>query len=355
LQSVLPRLILEQLSKRFDGRGAPTAALSKLSLEVGEGELLVLVGPSGCGKSTALRLIAGLEQPTGGRIRLDGLDLAGVPPRERDVAMVFQGYALYPHMTAREIMAFPLKMRGASKQERERRVSEVAEIVGLTDKLDRLPGELSGGERQRVAMGRAIVRKPKLFLFDEPLSNLDAKLRGDLRIELVQLVRRVAATAIYVTHDQVEAMTMADRIAVMKSGELQQIGSPRDIYQRPANRFVAQFLGSPAMNVTSARGEGSPGTVAVPSSLAAVDRLSVGFRPEHLRVGERSDGLTLDAVVSLVEPLGAETIVNLDANGTPLRARIAGFGGPAVGERVRASVAADHLFWFDGEGNRVDA
>jgi multiple sugar transport system ATP-binding protein len=344
------RLVLSKVSKRFGARGpVATAALSRLSLEVHEGELLVLVGPSGCGKSTALRLIAGLDQPSGGRIELDGADLAGTAPQQRDVAMVFQGYALYPHLTAAENIGFPLKMRGTSKREKDERVREVAALVGLLGKLDRLPSELSGGERQRVAMGRAIVRRPKLFLFDEPLSNLDAKLRAELRLELVQLIRRVGVTSIYVTHDQQEAMSMGDRIAVLREGELMQVAEPREIYQRPASRFVAGFIGTPAMNILE--------TASLPAGCSVHDvrGAAVGFRPEHVRLhgGTPDPGLVITGKVCAVERLGAESFVYFDASGTEVRSRLEGFAGPPVGAAVQAEVAREALHWFDPNGTTV--
>ena len=356
-------ITIRGLTKRFAagrGQAASAPALQGLDLDVRDGELLVLVGPSGCGKSTALRLIAGLEEPSAGRIELAGRDLAGVPPQKRDVAMVFQGYALYPHLTVREIMAFPLKMRGMSRANRAERVGDIAELVGLSDKLDRLPNELSGGERQRVAMGRAIVREPKAFLFDKPLSNLDAKLRAELRVELAALVRRLGITAIYVTHDQAEAMTMGDRVAVLRDGQLQQVGSPKAIYSDPTNVFVAGFVGTPTMNiVTLAREDGTLKAgglrAASPSGVAGDGELTVGFRPEHVTIGEAAGaGLSAEAEVVAVEALGAETFVYLDAGGTKLRWRIAGFGGPAVGSTVLLTVASDRLLWFDvADGKRL--
>jgi multiple sugar transport system ATP-binding protein len=356
-------ITISGLTKRFPaarGQEASPPALRGLDLEVHEGELLVLVGPSGCGKSTALRLIAGLEEPSAGRVEIGGRDLAGVPPQKRDVAMVFQGYALYPHLTVREIMGFPLKMRRMGRADRDERVGEIAELVGLSDKLDRLPNELSGGERQRVAMGRAIVREPKAFLFDEPLSNLDAKLRAELRVELAALVRRLGITSIYVTHDQAEAMTMGDRVAVLKDGELQQVGSPKTIYADPTNVFVAGFVGTPAMNlVTLARQDGrleaGGFTAEIPRGLGGEDELTVGFRPEHVTMDETTDpGLCVEAEVVAVEALGAETFVYLDSGGTRLRWRLPGFGGPATGSTVSLTVARDRLLWFDGaDGTRL--
>jgi multiple sugar transport system ATP-binding protein len=348
-------IVLRKLRKEYEpperglfGARAPAApaALLGLDLEVKDGELLVLVGPSGCGKSTALRLIAGLEEPSGGSIELGGRDLGGVPPQDRDVAMVFQDYALYPHLTVAKILAFPLEMRGVAREQRDERVREIAQLVGLGHKLDRLPAQLSGGERQRVAMGRAIVRSPKAFLFDEPLSNLDAKLRAELRVEIVQLVKRVGTTAVYVTHDQAEAMTMGDRVAVLRAGELQQIGTPREVYERPANAFVAGFVGTPAMNLVRADGEGVH--VAVPSN-----GHTVGFRPDDVVLGGEGDGLGLDARVRSLEPLGPETIVHLDVGGAGVRARVPCFGGPEIGSELTARVAGAKLHWFDAEGERL--
>jgi multiple sugar transport system ATP-binding protein len=351
------RITIRGLSKRYPAQAEMAPALDALDLEVQDGELLVLVGPSGCGKSTALRLIAGLEEASSGAIDIDGRHIVGVAPQDRDVAMVFQGYALYPHMTVAENMSFPLRMRKVAAAARKARVAEIAALVGLADKLDRLPGELSGGERQRVAMGRAIVRSPKVFLFDEPLSNLDAKLRAELRVELAALVRRLGTTAIYVTHDQAEAMTMADRVAVLRAGVLQQVDVPRAIYERPANAFVASFVGTPQMNLLTldcnegrARAEGID--FAVPARLAA-ERVQVGFRPEHVRLDAEGEfAARLEAVVRAVEPLGPETLVYLCVGNEEIRARIPGFGGPEVGTAVTLTVAADHLHWFAEGGAR---
>jgi multiple sugar transport system ATP-binding protein len=359
----MARITIRGLSKRYQprrGEEQGAAALLDFDLEVDDGEFLVVVGPSGCGKSTALRLIAGLEQPSGGSIRLDDRELTGVPPQERDVAMVFQGYALYPHLSVRENMAFPLKMRGMGRSERRQRVEEIAELVGLGRLLGRLPNELSGGERQRVAMGRAIVRSPKAFLFDEPLSNLDAKLRAELRVELAALVRELGTTAVYVTHDQIEAMTMGDRIAVMKSGELQQLGSPRDVYQHPVNTFVAGFLGTPAMNLLELScddGHGRAGglEVPLPAALRKHDTLTLGLRPEHLRVAEPGTGeLGFDAEVESVEPLGAETLAHFVAAEHSLRARLPGFVDLERGAEVTLAFAPEAAHWFDGDGLRVE-
>lgn len=276
-----------QISKSF----GDVSVLEEIDLEVGEGEFLVLVGPSGCGKSTLLRCVAGLESPTSGRLFIGDRDVTDVEPRERDVAMVFQSYALYPHMTVAENMGFALRIQNRPQSEIDGAVQEAGEMLGLESLLHRMPRELSGGQRQRVAMGRAVVRRPKVFLFDEPLSNLDAALRSQLRVELKRLHRDLGATMIYVTHDQVEAMTLADRIAVLKDGTLQQLGSPTDLYRNPANRFVAGFIGSPPMCFLE--------------SLEA--DCVVGVRPTDVVLGEGD----LTGTVDVVEPLGAQSYVHI--------------------------------------------
>jgi multiple sugar transport system ATP-binding protein len=351
------RVELRRLCRRYPGGEAP--ALASLDLEAAAGELLVLVGPSGCGKSTALRLVAGLDTPDEGTVLVDGRDMSGVPPQDRDVAMVFQGYALYPHLSARENIAFPLRMRGVPAAERRRRVDEAASMLGLAQGrlLDRRPGELSGGERQRVAMARAIVRAPKIFLFDEPLSNLDAALRAELRVEVAALVRRLGVTSLYVTHDQTEAMTMGDRIAVLRNGELQQLGPPRAIYEDPANTFVAGFLGTPAINwidlePRDGQLEGAGATWPAPPGLG-VRRLRAGVRPEGVRLRD-GGGVAIEARVVMNEPLGAETNVLLDAAGTRLRARVPGFDAPPPGTTVTVIVSPAAVLWFDPEtGKRL--
>ena len=300
-------------------------AVDDFTLDVTPGEFLVLVGPSGCGKSTTLRMVAGLELPTGGTIAIGGRDVTHLPPKDRDIAMVFQNYALYPHMTVRENMGFALRLRHVPKDEIARRVAAAAGTLGLVPYLDRLPKALSGGQRQRVALGRALVREPAVFLFDEPLSNLDAKMRVEMRAEIVRLHHRLGATMVYVTHDQVEAMTMGERIVVMNGGRIQQAAAPLEVYHRPANRFVASFIGTPPMNL-------------VPPGILDLGR-TVGIRPEAVRVEKADDGAGdgLSATVDLVEPLGAETLVHavLDRRNVAMTARVAGDAALRHGERVR--------------------
>ena len=357
-------VLLDGVSKRFAPakRGEPAPpALHGITLSVTRGELVVVVGPSGCGKSTTLRIVAGLEEPDAGTVTIAGRAMNGVPPQDRDVAMVFQGYALYPQMTAREIMEFPLKMRGMPREQRMRAVDEAAALLRIEKLLDRRPGELSGGERQRVAMGRAIVRKPRVFLFDEPLSNLDASLRGDIRLEIGQLVRRLGATALYVTHDHVEAMTLADRIAVMRSGRLLQLATPREVYERPATSFVGAFLGSPRMNLLPARVEGGvllAGAFRLPKPAGTLPaRLEVGVRPEHVSLVEASDEAegSVTGEILAVEPLGAETHVLVKVGAEELRAQSRGFDTRRRGDPVRVRLDAAHALVFDaeGEGERV--
>ncbi len=355
-----PEILLDGVSKRFPpaekgGSAEQPAALERVSLSVARGEIVVLVGPSGCGKSTTLRIVAGLEEPDSGSVIVAGRSMKGVPPQERDVAMVFQGYALYPNMTAREILEFPLRMRGKNRKERARAVGEAAEILRIEELLDRKPGEMSGGERQRVAMGRAIVRKPRVFLFDEPLSNLDAALRADLRLEIGELVRRLGATALYVTHDHVEAMTLADRIAVMRAGKLLQVAPPREIYERPATSFVGAFLGSPRMNLIPARRQdgavvAGPFRLPVPAG-EHPEKLEVGVRPEHVTIGELGE----PGEVVEVEPLGAETHVLVRVGGLELRAQSRGFDTHRRGDAVRVAIDPDRAHVFDaaGDGARV--
>ena len=294
--------------------GADHPAVDKLILDIGDGEFMVLVGPSGCGKSTSLRMLAGLEEINSGSIYIGDTDVTNFPPKDRDIAMVFQNYALYPHMTVADNMGFALKMQGVSKADREKRVAEAAKLLGLEDFLNRKPKALSGGQRQRVAMGRAIVRQPQVFLMDEPLSNLDAKLRVSTRTQIAALQQRLGVTTVYVTHDQVEAMTMGDRVAVMKDGLLQQVASPLELYDTPKNIFVAGFIGSPAMNLIRGRvveGGVQVGDYVVPVAREVLDRangedtLTVGIRPEHFTLATDGQGVGVD--VAVVEELGADS------------------------------------------------
>ena len=332
---------IDRVSKKYEeGDGL---AVREVSIAIEKGELLVVVGPSGCGKSTTLRIVAGLEESDGGEIRIGGRSMNGVPPQDRDVAMVFQGYALYPQMTVRENLEFPLKMRKVEASERKKRADEAVEMLQLGKFMKRLPGELSGGERQRVAMGRAIVRRPRVFLFDEPLSNLDAALRQDLRVEIGVLVRELGVTAMYVTHDQVEAMTLADRICVMDKGRVQQIGAPREIYEAPATSFVGTFLGSPRMNLLPV--SGGPFSLGEAPSKAK----TFGIRPEDLRVGD--EGVSFE--VALAEPLGAETHLVLKKGDADLRVRLPGFDPRAHGTTVKVAIDTGKIHWFDAEGARL--
>ena len=306
--------------KQYDRGSAP--AVNDFCLEVPDGEFLVLVGPSGCGKSTTLRMVAGLETPTSGSVLIGGKDVTNLPPKDRDIAMVFQNYALYPHMTVAENLGFALKLRGTPKAEIARRVDEVAETLGLKDYLKRLPKALSGGQRQRVALGRAIVRQPAVFLFDEPLSNLDAKMRVEMRSEIVRLHHRLGCTMLYVTHDQTEAMTMGDRIVVMNAGEVQQVDAPMNVYEKPANPFVASFIGTPPMNL-------------FPAGTIDKDRIT-GLRPEHIAVEPEGSGKGIEAVVDIVEPLGSETLVHVRTkDGFSAVARLQGSARFVHGSRVR--------------------
>src|SRR5690242_8458001 len=320
----MARVAMRGLNKKYD----EVHAVIDVNLEIRDQEFVVLVGPSGCGKTTTLRMVAGLESITGGQITIDEKVVNELPPMDRDIAMVFQNYALYPHMTVYDNMAFGLKMRKFAKGEIDRRVQEAADILGIRELLKRKPRQLSGGQRQRVALGRAIVRHPQVFLFDEPLSNLDAKLRVQMRVELKKLHERLGTTAIYVTHDQVEAMTLGDRVVVMRDGRVQQVGEPLELYNTPANRFVAGFIGSPAMNfadVTLAADNGSlwaeseslrikvPALIAARLGPYAGRDVTFGIRPEDLRIAAEADPveLTLDAVVEVVERLGSEILLDI--------------------------------------------
>ena len=331
------------------------------NLEIGDGEFMVLVGPSGCGKTTSLRMIAGLEEITSGEVRIGDRVVNDVPPKDRDIAMVFQSYALYPHMSVRENLAFGLKLRKVPKAEIERRVKEAADTIQLQNLLDRKPKELSGGQRQRVALGRAIVREPAVFLMDEPLSNLDAKLRVQMRLEIQKLHRNLKTTSVFVTHDQVEAMTLADRMIVMNAGIAEQIGRPIDVYEDPASLFVAGFIGSPAMNVLPGKRVGDAvdlgGGVrlALPVELRAhaSELVSVGVRPEHLRIGDSQEPVFRFKVDS-VEALGADSLVHGMSPGGEIVARVDGHVTPAPGEMLAFTVMPGRLYFFDtASGKRL--
>jgi multiple sugar transport system ATP-binding protein len=337
--------------KRFASQTA--AAVRGLSLTVPDRELLVLLGPSGCGKTTALRMLAGLEEPDGGDIRIGGESVVGLEPKDRDVALVFQSYALYPHMSARDNIGYPLKVRNLSRQEQQTRIDRVADMLGIGHLLPRRPAQLSGGEQQRVALARAIVREPRVFLMDEPLSNLDAKLRVHTRTELKTLQRELGTTMIFVTHDQAEAMSLANRIAVLSAGELQQIGTPDDVYDRPANAFVAEFIGSPPMNLMAGTpSDGSIVTVGgwripLPSKLGRVNgEVTVGLRPEGIEIVDDGDPDSHPAEVIAVEPFGSEVIVDARIGDQSVKVRTGPGVRPAPGRNIalRADPAAIRLF-----------
>ncbi|WP_336630566.1 MULTISPECIES: ABC transporter ATP-binding protein [unclassified Microbacterium] len=342
-----------------------TVAVEGIDLTIADGEFVVLLGPSGCGKTTLLRMIAGLLEPTEGRILLDGEDITERPSKKRDLAMVFQSYALYPHLSVRKNLAFPLKVQRLAKDELARRVDEVAEALEIAHLLDRKPRELSGGQRQRVAVGRALVRQPRAFLMDEPLSNLDAKLRTHTRQELTELHRRLRATFVYVTHDQVEAMTMATRIVVLNQGRIEQFGTPEDVYDRPETVFVAGFLGSPAMNLLDARVVGAAGVVGVTADGVAGDLwdgetgaldVVLGVRPEHLQISAGIDGrrgVVLTGVVQVVENLGAEQVVTcVLPSGVRVHVRADRGVRATAGDAVRLHAAPERVHLFERSSGR---
>jgi multiple sugar transport system ATP-binding protein len=345
-------IILERLTKRFD---TGHAAVDDVTLEIPDGRFTVLVGPSGCGKSTVLRLVAGLEAPTAGRVIIGDRDVTDLPARQRDLAMVFQNYALYPHLSVRDNIGFGLKMRRFARRDVTHRVREVAESLGIGELLSRRPAQLSGGQRQRVALARAIVREPRAFLFDEPLSNLDAQVRARTRAELIRLQRRLGATMLYVTHDQVEAMTMASLVAVMNGGRIQQVAPPLEIYRTPVTLFVASFVGSPAINrfpgrvVTDDGATRFVGAVNLPVDAPAAPSATLAVRPEHLRL-ETAEGST-EAAVTLVESLGSETLVHLQfPSGEEAVARADGGAAFAIGRSVRVGVDASRALLYDAQG-----
>ncbi|MCK1734586.1 sn-glycerol-3-phosphate ABC transporter ATP-binding protein UgpC [Bradyrhizobium sp. 138] len=350
---------LRKVVKRYDD----VEAVRGIDLDIADHEFIVLVGPSGCGKSTTLRMIAGLEDISDGDIMIGGDVVNDVPPKDRDIAMVFQNYALYPHMTVAENMSFGLRLKHYPKAEIKARVTEAARLLDITDLIDRKPKQLSGGQRQRVAMGRAIVRNPKVFLFDEPLSNLDAKLRVQMRIEIKKVHQKVRTTTVYVTHDQVEAMTLADRVVVMNKGRIEQIGTPNELYHKPATRFVAGFIGSPAMNFIPCRLEDVGGTLqirltdriafALPPARAArynalprTDKLLLGLRPEHLTESHAhlEPGVeSFDTVLDVTEPMGMETLVYFGLDGTPVCGRVNPNAGAKDGAPMRLAMDLNNM------------
>jgi multiple sugar transport system ATP-binding protein len=357
----MAQVTLRNVVKKYD----EVAAVRGVDLDIADKEFIVLVGPSGCGKSTTLRMIAGLEEISGGDIAIGGDIVNDVPPKDRDIAMVFQNYALYPHMNVYENMSFGLKLKRTPRAEIDRRVKQAAQILDITELLDRKPKQLSGGQRQRVAMGRAIVRDPKVFLFDEPLSNLDAKLRVQMRTEIKKVHQKVRTTTVYVTHDQVEAMTLADRVVVMNAGLIEQVGSPNDLYHAPTTKFVAGFIGSPAMNFVSCQLEQAAGalrirlndklSLPVPesrtarySSHASRPNLVLGLRPEHItetRPHSEPNQHDFDMMIDVVEPMGMETLVYFTVNGSEVCGRVNPNAGAAASRsmKLRADLSNMHL------------
>ncbi|MEC9403375.1 MAG: sn-glycerol-3-phosphate import ATP-binding protein UgpC [Pseudomonadota bacterium] len=345
--------------------GGSVEAVKGVSIDIADGEFIVLVGPSGCGKSTLLRMMAGLEEITTGDIKIGDRVVNNVDPADRDIAMVFQNYALYPHMSVYNNLAYGLKNRGMAKDEIDRRVKEAARILEIGDYLERKPRALSGGQRQRVAMGRAIVREPAAFLFDEPLSNLDAKLRVQMRVEIKRLQRSLGTTSVYVTHDQLEAMTLADRLVVLNGGNLEQIGAPIDVYDKPASTFVASFIGSPAMNLLKVKADGNglalvTGTGLKGANAKGRDAYTIGIRPEHLEVvtapGE-GEGLHLEASVNVLEPVGAESYLysSFADGGDGILVRVSSHARHEPGEKLYLRAAPENVHYFDAEtGRRID-
>ena len=340
----------DRVAKRYGS----TSVIEGLDLEIRDQEMMVLVGPSGCGKSTALRMIAGLEEISEGTISIGGRRVNDLPPKDRDIAMVFQTYALYPHMTVRENLEFGLRMRGMAKKERDDRVNEAAAILEIVHLLDRKPKELSGGQRQRVAVGRAIVRHPSAFLFDEPLSNLDAKLRVQMRAEITRIQQRLQTTSVYVTHDQVEAMTMGHRIAVMNAGKIEQLGTPLEVYERPANLFVAQFIGTPPMNffratLTDGSLKAAMFSIPAPNTAGEAGEVIVGIRPEHVHEPNapvRGATASVAAVVELVEQLGHAVVVHARAGQDRIAALFEPHTLPHVGETIDLKLETERIHLF---------
>jgi multiple sugar transport system ATP-binding protein len=347
-------IVLDRVHKSYDGR---TSAVEEISYTVEQGHFVTLLGPSGCGKSTTLNMIAGLEDVSGGTITIDGGRVDELPPDKRDLAFVFQDYALYPHMTVYENMAFGLRMRKTPRQDIDRRVRDAAARLSLEPFLDRKPRDLSGGQRQRVALGRAIARRPAVFLFDEPLSNLDALLRDRTRTELKQLHQELGATSVYVTHDQEEALTLSDKIAVMSRGRLEQYGTPQEIYDSPATEFVAVFVGKPSINLFDAEADGGrlvvPGTgIAVPGEGITDTKVRLGLRPDELAVHEEPRDGDIRATVKLTQPLGHATDVAVTVAGTDLLARAPGFLNVAPGQEVGVDISAARRHVFTADGTR---
>lgn len=356
----MARVLIQSLNKMYDD----VHAVRNVDLEIRDKEFMVLVGPSGCGKTTTLRMVAGLESISSGKVLIGDTVVNDLPPMDRDIAMVFQNYALYPHMSVYDNMAFGLKMRKFGRDEIAKRVQEAADILGIQDYLKRKPRQLSGGQRQRVALGRAIVRHPKVFLFDEPLSNLDAKLRVQMRVELKKIHDRLGTTAIYVTHDQVEAMTLGDRVVVMKDGVVQQVGEPLELYNAPVNRFVAGFIGSPAMNFTVIRLSGMNDGLCAANAGFRIDvppaigrrlrpyterEVVMGVRPEdlHVATGADPDGHCFEAMVDVVEKLGSEILLDVQVGGQTMAAAVPPSVRAKRGDKVRLAVDPDRLHFFD--------
>jgi multiple sugar transport system ATP-binding protein len=366
-EAEMAQVLLTKVNKFYDGK---VHAVKNVNLEIRDKEFMVFVGPSGCGKTTTLRMVAGLESISDGEIRIGDTVVNDLPPMDRDIAMVFQNYALYPHMSVFDNMAFGLKMRKFAKDEIEKRVKQAAAILDIGQYLERKPRQLSGGQRQRVALGRAIVRHPQVFLFDEPLSNLDAKLRVQMRVEIKKLHNRLATTSIYVTHDQVEAMTLGDRVVVMKDGIVQQVGEPLELYNNPANKFVAGFIGSPAMNFINVTIENGGGSVRarnagldirVPDHLVQRvepfkgKKLALGIRPENLRIANGSDpaDYAFDTTAEVVEQLGAEILLDAKVADQTLVASIEPTARIRPQDKVKLALDPSRLHFFDGESERV--
>ena len=353
----MTRIRLEDVSKYFDG--GETVANYRLNLDVEDGEFLTLLGPSGCGKTTALRMIAGLEFPSEGKIYFDDQDVSTMPPAKRNVAMVFQNYALYPHMTVRENIAYPLKVRGIEPEDRDERIEETTELLHIEDLLEKKPAELSGGQRQRTSLARAIVREPSVFLLDEPLSNLDAKLREEMRTELKRIQDEIGITTVYVTHNQEEAMSMADRVAVLNEGTIRQVSPPNELYTRPRTTWVANFIGAPAMNLIEGTARNGTIELADGNSVPMVvegsfENVSLGVRPESISVTtERPSGeFTLEGRVDTIEPLGEFTLVNVEVGNTLVKAKVTNTD-VGRGDTVYLSFDDDAAYVYDADGQLV--